>query len=189
MKGIKCVQCAKTKVKWFFLVSLKGISSGQIGSAWEWWYHWIGLEKDINRYIFLIFSISLLNIWKDFKFLSRFMQKWIQPPAYCLFGSRFVQNPFFLLAGALLFYKKNPPKCCTILVWSAGCWNSSNILPMTCNPKKNCWLFCIFGARFDGKYCGLCPYKPWSKQAEGWIHFCMKRLRTLKSFKIFKMKI
>ncbi len=44
-------------------------------------YHWIGLEKDTNRYIFLIFSISLLNIWKDFKVLSRFIQKWIQPPA------------------------------------------------------------------------------------------------------------
>jgi hypothetical protein len=25
--------------------------------------------------------------------------------------------------------------------------------------------------------------------AGGWIHFCMKRLRTLKSFQIFKLKI
>jgi hypothetical protein len=27
-------------------------------------------------------------------------------PTSCLYGSRFVQNPFFLLAGALLFVKK-----------------------------------------------------------------------------------
>ncbi len=30
------------------------VPSSQIGSAWEW-YHWIGLEKDINRFRFLIF--------------------------------------------------------------------------------------------------------------------------------------
>jgi hypothetical protein len=30
------------------------VPSGQIGSAREC-YHWIGLEKDINRYMFLIF--------------------------------------------------------------------------------------------------------------------------------------
>ncbi len=28
-----------------------------------------------------------------------------------------------------------------------------------------------------------------SKQAGGWIHFCMKRLRTLNSYQIFKIKI
>jgi hypothetical protein len=32
-------------------------------------------------------------------------------------------------------------------------------------------------------------YKPRSKQAGGWIHFCMKQLRNLKSFQIFKTKI
>jgi hypothetical protein len=31
--------------------------------------------------------------------------------------------------------------------------------------------------------------KPWSQQAGGWIHFCMKWLRTLKSFQIFKIEI
>ncbi len=35
-------------------VSPLKVPSGQIGSTWEW-YHWIGLEKDINRYRFLIF--------------------------------------------------------------------------------------------------------------------------------------
>ncbi len=32
-------------------------------------------------------------------------------------------------------------------------------------------------------------YKPWSEQAGGWIHFCMKRLKTFKSFQIFKTEI
>ncbi len=32
----------------FSTIALK-VLSGQIWSAWEW-YHWIGLEKDINRY-------------------------------------------------------------------------------------------------------------------------------------------
>jgi hypothetical protein len=31
------------------------VPSGQIGSASEW-YHWKGLEEDINRYRFLIFD-------------------------------------------------------------------------------------------------------------------------------------
>ncbi len=30
------------------------VPSGQIGSTWKW-YHWIGLEKDINCYRLLIF--------------------------------------------------------------------------------------------------------------------------------------
>jgi len=34
------------------------VPSVQIGSAWEW-YHWIGPEKDINRYKFLIFDFDL----------------------------------------------------------------------------------------------------------------------------------
>ncbi len=37
----------------YFFHLLK-VPSGQIGSAWES-YHWIGLEKDINRHRFLIF--------------------------------------------------------------------------------------------------------------------------------------
>jgi hypothetical protein len=32
-------------------------------------------------------------------------------------------------------------------------------------------------------------HKPKSEQAGGWIHFCMKQLRTLKSFQVFKSEI
>ncbi len=56
------------------------VPSGQIVSTWEW-YHWIGLKKVINHYRFLIFLFLFLNFWKHFKGLSRFVEKWIQPPA------------------------------------------------------------------------------------------------------------
>jgi hypothetical protein len=42
----------------------------------------------------------------------------------------------------------------------------------------------LFGARFGRKYRGLST----CKQAGGWIYFCMKQLRTLNSYKIFKIK-
>jgi hypothetical protein len=54
-------------------------------------------------------------------------------PTSCFFRSRFAWIPVFLLAGALLFYG-NPPKCFSILVWIAGCWNS---LLTSHNPKHN----------------------------------------------------
>ncbi len=38
------------------------------------------------------------------------------------------------------------------------------------------------------KDCGLSTCKLWSTQAGGWIHFCMKRLQTLNSYQIFKIK-
>ncbi len=72
---------------------------------------------------------------------------------------------------------KNPPKCCSILVWIVGCWN-----------KNNWCLSLIFGALFGGKDHGLSTCKTWSKQAGGWIHFWMKRLRTLNSYQILKIK-
>ena len=64
----------------YFFCSLK-VPSGQIGSALN--RPWKGHQ---SLYVF-DFLISLLNIWKDFKVLSCFMQKCIQPPAcsdHCL---------------------------------------------------------------------------------------------------------
>ncbi len=101
------------------------------------------------------FLISVLNIWKDFKVLSRFIQKWIQHPACSV--------PFFLLVDAL-FWWKILLKNCTILVWIAVCWNSSLT---SRNPKNICCLSCIFEARFSVKDSGLCTYKPRSEQAGG----------------------
>ncbi len=88
--------------------------------------------------------------------------------------------------GWRTFFKwKNLPKCCSILVWIAGCWN---FLLTSRNPENNWCLSCIFGAWLSGKDHGLTTCKPWSKQEGGWIHFCMKRLRILNSYKIFKTK-
>jgi hypothetical protein len=55
------------------------VPSSQIGSTWEW-YHWIGLEKDVNRYRFWFFYLTLEYL-KILQSSSRFMQKWIQPLA------------------------------------------------------------------------------------------------------------
>jgi hypothetical protein len=125
------------------------VPSGQIGSTWEW-YHWIGLEKNINCYIGAWFFNFTLEYVKDFKVLICFMQKWIQPPA-------------------CLDHGLHPPNCCSILVLIAGCWNS---LLTNHNPKNNWCLSRIFVAWFGGKDRGLSTCKLWSKQAEGWIHLC-----------------
>jgi hypothetical protein len=37
------------------------------------------------------------------------------PPTSCFFGTRFVKYLSVLLAGALLFEEKNPPKCWEVL--------------------------------------------------------------------------
>ncbi len=42
------------------------VPSGQIGFAWEW-YHWISLEKDINRYRFSIFYFWSWIFYKSSK--------------------------------------------------------------------------------------------------------------------------
>ncbi len=143
------------------------VPSGQIGSALV--VPLDRLEKDINRYSFFDFIISVLNIWKDLKVLTHFIQKLIQPPASS------EQGLYRILSSwrTSICWKKLP-KCCTILF---GLWN---ILHRS-----------RFGARFGGKDCSLCTYKPCSKQAGGWIHYCMKRLRTLKVFfrnSILKLK-
>ncbi len=92
---------------------------------------------------------------------------------------------FLPIGWRTFIWWEHQPKCCTIFVWMAGCWNSSNILLTSRYPKNICWLSRIFGARFGVKDHGLCP---WTEQAGGWINFWMKRLRTFKSFQIFKTK-
>jgi hypothetical protein len=64
------------------------------------------------------FLISLLNIEKTQS--SEPLRTKLNQTS-CLFGSRFAQNLFFLLAGALLFDEKIRQKCCTTLAWIAGC--------------------------------------------------------------------
>ncbi len=101
--------------------------------------------------------------------MSRFIVHTKINPTSCLFGSRFVKNLFFLLAGALLFVEKIRKRAALIfLVWIAACWNSSNILLTGHNPQNNRWLSGIYGARFGCKDRGLCPYKPSSRRIFRW---------------------
>jgi hypothetical protein len=53
------------------------------------------------------------------------MQKCLQSPRSSACGLFRILS-FYSLAHIYLI--KKPPKCCTILVWIAGCWNSSNTL-------------------------------------------------------------
>ncbi len=56
-----CSKQVAAEYHWFLCVNDLKVPSGQIGSAWEW-YYWIGLQKDINRYRFwlLIFDLEYL---------------------------------------------------------------------------------------------------------------------------------
>jgi hypothetical protein len=55
----------------------------------------------------------------DLEYLKRFQSSeplnTKMPPTSCFFGTRFVLNPFFLLAGALLFDEKI--RQCAALFW------------------------------------------------------------------------
>jgi hypothetical protein len=50
------LESSHTKIYILVLTFSLKVPSGQIGSKREW-YHWIGLEKDINRYSFSTFSV------------------------------------------------------------------------------------------------------------------------------------
>ncbi len=142
--------------------------------------------KNINRYLLLNFLFHFWIYEKTSKFCAALYKNESNLPLARIT----VCIESFLPIGCRTFiWLKNLPKRCTILVWITGCWNSSNILLTSRNPKNNCWLSRIFRARFGGKDRGLCLYKPWSEQAGGWTYFCMKELRTLKSFQIFQTKI
>jgi len=49
----------------------------------------------------------------------------------CLFGSRFVWNPFFLLAGALLFDEKIRQRTALFGLWDVGILHSRAIIQRT----------------------------------------------------------
>jgi hypothetical protein len=63
-------------------------------------YHWIGLEKDSTD----IYIFDFLNF--TFEYLKRLQSSeplHTKMTTSCLYGSRYVENPFLLLAAALLF--------------------------------------------------------------------------------------
>ncbi len=132
-------------------------------------------------YVF-VFLISLLNIWKDFKVLSHFIQKWIQPPACSDYGLYRILSSYWLV---LLFDEKI---CKSVALFWFGLQNvrvSSNILLRSRNPETNCWLSSIFGDWFGGKDCGLWPYN----KLGGLDAFLYEAAQNFQSFQKFKIKI
>ena len=141
------------------MYSLK-VPSGQIGSAWEW-YHWIGLEKDINRYMFFIFYFWSWIFYKTSKF-------WAAP---CKNESNLLLVRFTVciesclpLGWRTVTWWKNPPKSSSFLVRIAEWWSSAL---SSRNPKANWCLSRIFGVRFGEKDHGLSTCKPWTEKAGG----------------------
>ncbi len=113
----------------------------------------------IGHQVLLVFDFLNFTLEYDFKVLSHFVQKGIQLPACLDHGLHRILSSCWLVH--FYWWKNHPLKCCSILVWIAGCWNS---LLTTRNPKNNWCLSPIFGARFGGKDRGLSTCKLWSKQ-------------------------
>ncbi len=67
---------------------------------------------------------------------------------------------FLPIGWGMFIWWKNLPKCCTILVWIAECWNSV----LTSVIQRPIVVSRISGDRFGGKDCGLWPYNPWYQQ-------------------------
>ncbi len=109
------------------------------------------------------------------------MQKWIQSPACWDHGLHRILSSYWL---AYFYLMKKSAKVLLYFGLDAGCWDS---LLTSRNPKNNWCLSRIFGARYGGKDRGWSTCKPWSQHVGGWIYFCMKRLRTLNSYQIFKV--
>ncbi len=109
------------------LLQLLKVPSDQIGSAWEW-YHWIGLEKDINHYRFFIFIFY-------FEYLIRLpssapLHTKINPTS-CLFGSRFASAQTVIFPAELC--SKNAGKISIVLSVTALEWR----VPTSCIPNQN----------------------------------------------------
>ncbi len=144
----------------------------QIGSAWEW-YRWIGLEKKINCcrvFIFYFLLEYLIRVQSSEPFHAKMNS------TSCFFGSR-------LVCAQTAIFSAEP--CQTYA------WETSIVLWITAPIQTK------IEQHFDRFFhqikvwqpIGRILCKPWSEQAGGWIHFCMKHLRTLKSIQIFKSEI
>jgi hypothetical protein len=105
-------------------------------------------------------------------------------PTSCLFGSRFVW------AQTAIFPPNRTPKMPESQQFFFGLRRMSRIFEKFQHPASAAlWrIFQQIKVR-QPQYEERILYKPGSEQAGCWIHFCMKVLRTLKSFQIFKTEI
>ncbi len=86
---------------------------------------------------FFNFSFEYL---KDFKVLNLFIQK----SNLLLVRIRVCRESFLPIGGRTFICCKIPPKCCTILVWIAECWNTSNNLYSRAVIKRTIFVFPAF---------------------------------------------
>ncbi len=118
------------------------------------------------------FLISLLTIWKDLKILSRFIQKWIQPPACSDYGLYRILSSYWL---AHFYLVKKSAKVLHYSGTDCGMLEFFNILLTSCTPKTNCWLSRIFGDRFD-------TIQPVTQQVEGLYVFLYEAAQNFEVF-------
>ncbi len=118
--------------------------SGVIG------YTWISTSTAI----WFDFLILILDIWEEFKVLSRFIQKLIQSPAFLDHGLFRILSSYWLSHFSLL---KKSAKVRLYFGLDFGLLVFFAIVILSQ----------IFRARFGGKDHGLCTYKPRYKQAGG----------------------
>ncbi len=111
-----------------------------------------------------------MNIWNDFKVLSRFMQKWIHPPACSDHGLHRILSSYWL---AHCYLMRKSTKVQIFFVWIAEWCNS---LLTSCNPKVN-W-YCISPAFWSSV-----RRKRWSG-SELWSCFKYSELKS-KKYKIY----
>ncbi len=91
------------------------------------------------------FLISLLNILKDFKVLSRFMQNSTQSPACSVHGLHRMLSSYWLVHFHLM------KKSAKVQLYFGSVTEWWNFLPANRNPKNNCCLSRIYGIRFGEK--------------------------------------
>jgi hypothetical protein len=94
----------------------------------------------------------------------------MNPTSY-LFGSRFACAQTVIFSGEPCSKYAGET---SIVLWITAC---EKRIPTSCNPKQNR----AANAPVNRK-AGFYADRDVIEQAGGWIHFCMKQLRTLKSF-------
>ncbi len=110
-------------------------------------------------------------------------------PISSFFGRRLVQNSFFLFAGTLLFDEKIRQSA-ALFQFRQRTVGILQIFYLRAVLQTKCIVPAFLGVWFGGKDCGLCIYnRHVPKKQDGQMDFCMKRLRTLNSYKIQKLKI
>jgi hypothetical protein len=122
------------------------------------------------------------SAWEWYHWIG--LEKWIQPPT-CLDHSLNVLKPRSFPPNRAPKMRERHHLFFGLRLVSKEFYN----IPQS-EPKQSNTLADFFHQRKVRQPIGRQGYiKPWSEQARGWIHFCLKQLRALKYFQIFKSEI